>query len=52
MEYALDYGDEELREKTEALIKARSEEISRDDIKRIVIDNVKKLKAGERDLYL
>ncbi|WP_404987577.1 [FeFe] hydrogenase H-cluster radical SAM maturase HydG [Clostridium culturomicium] len=52
MEYALDYGDEELRKKTEALIKARSEEISRDDIKRIVIDNVKKLKAGERDLYL
>lgn len=52
MEYALDYGDEELREKAEALIKARSEEIRRDDIKRIVIDNVKKLKAGERDLYL
>ncbi|MEG2935922.1 MAG: [FeFe] hydrogenase H-cluster radical SAM maturase HydG [Clostridium sp.] len=52
MEYALDYGDEELREKAEALIKVRSEAIGRDDIRGIVIENVKKLKAGERDLYL
>lgn len=52
MEFALDYGDEELREKAEALIKARSEVIGRDDIKKIVIDNISKLKKGERDLYL
>lgn len=52
MEFALDYGDDELREKAEALIKTQSEKIQRPDIKRIVLNNVKKLKNGERDLYL
>ncbi|MGL5086834.1 MAG: [FeFe] hydrogenase H-cluster radical SAM maturase HydG, partial [Clostridium sp.] len=52
MEFALDYGDKEILEKAEALIKIESERIKRDDIKILLKGNVEKLKKGERDLYL
>lgn len=52
MEFALDYGDKEILEKAEALIKKESERIKRDDIKILLKGNVEKLKKGERDLYL
>ncbi len=52
MEFALDYGDEELREKAEALIKEQSAKIEREDIRTLVEENLKKLKSGERDLYI
>lgn len=52
MEFALDYGDKEILEKAEALIKKESERIKRDDIKILLKNNVEKLKKGERDLYI
>lgn len=52
MEFALDYGDEELRNKAEALVKKEAQRIEREDIKGILLENLKKLKSGERDLYI
>lgn len=52
MEFALDYGDKEILEKSEALIKKETEKIKRDSIKKLLKNNVEKLKKGERDLYL
>ncbi|MCY6960393.1 [FeFe] hydrogenase H-cluster radical SAM maturase HydG [Clostridium brassicae] len=52
MEYILDYGDEELREKGEALIREEAAKIERDDIKKLVLNNIERLKNGERDLYI
>lgn len=52
MEFALDYGDKEILEKAEALVKKESERIKRDDIKILLKNNIEKLKKGERDLYL
>ena len=52
MEFALDYGDKEILEKAEALVKKESENIKREDIKILLKNNIEKLKKGERDLYL
>ena len=52
MEFALDYGDKEILEKAEELIRKETENIKRDDIKNLLKNNVEKLKKGERDLYL
>lgn len=51
MEFLLDYGDEELKEKGEKLIKEEINKIKREDIKNIVIQNIEKIKNGERDLF-
>ena len=52
MEFALDYGDKEILEKSEALIKNEINNIKRDDVRELVKNNLEKLKKGERDLYL
>lgn len=52
MEYAVDYGDERFLEKAENFVRKQSETIDRDDIKKFTIDNIQKLKDGERDLYI
>lgn len=52
MEFALDYGDEQLLKKAEEIIKSAAENIKRDDIKEVLYKNLEKLKNGERDLYL
>ena len=52
MEYILDYGDKELLKIGDEFIAGEVEKIEREDIKKIVIDNLIKLKKGERDLYL
>ncbi|MCY6370096.1 [FeFe] hydrogenase H-cluster radical SAM maturase HydG [Clostridium ganghwense] len=52
MEFILDYGDEELYKKGEALIREEAAKIEREDIRKLVLDNMEKLKKGERDLYL
>lgn len=52
MEYILDYGDEELLKIGNEFIASEVEKIERDDIKKIVIENLIKLRKGERDLYL
>ncbi|MGL5379502.1 [FeFe] hydrogenase H-cluster radical SAM maturase HydG [Clostridium sp.] len=52
MEFALDYGDKEILEKAEEVIKREAERIKRDDIKKLLKNNLEKLKNGQRDLYL
>ena len=52
MEFALDYGDKEILEKSETLIKNEINNIKRDDVRELVKNNLEKLKKGERDLYL
>ena len=52
LEFALDYGDKEILEKAEAVIKTERERIKRDDIKELLDKNIEKLRKGERDLYL
>lgn len=51
-EFALDYGDEELCQLAEGVIKGETEAIGRDDIKNIVKENLERLKEGKRDFYL
>ena len=51
-EYAQDYGNERFREKAEKLIEKHIPEIQNDKVRQLVIDNVKRIKAGERDLYI
>ncbi|WP_251860622.1 [FeFe] hydrogenase H-cluster radical SAM maturase HydG [Clostridium sp. Marseille-Q2269] len=51
MEFLLDYGDDELKEKGEKLIKEEINKIQREDIKNTVIENIQKIKNGERDLF-
>lgn len=52
LEFAIDYGDKEILEKAEAVIKTEKERITRKDIKDLLEKNLERLKAGERDLYL
>ncbi|PRR76591.1 2-iminoacetate synthase [Clostridium thermopalmarium DSM 5974] len=52
MEFLMDYSDEELYEKGEALIKEELEKIEREDVRNLVRKNIERIKNGERDLYL
>ncbi|GAA0085746.1 [FeFe] hydrogenase H-cluster radical SAM maturase HydG [Clostridium sp. CTA-7] len=52
LEFALDYGDKEILKKAEAVIENEAERIKREDIKKLLKNNLEKLKDGERDLYL
>ncbi len=52
MEYILDYGDDELYEKAEKVIYQEADKIKREDIKELLLKNLKKIKNGERDLFL
>lgn len=51
-EYLMDYASPETRKKGEALIEKEIENISRDDIKELVRENLKKIEEGERDFRL
>ena len=52
LEFAIDYGDKEILEKAETVIKTERKRIKRDDIKELLDKNLERLRAGERDLYL
>lgn len=52
MEYAIDYGDESFLKKAEDFTMKQISEIDREDIRKFTINNIKKLKNGERDLYI
>lgn len=52
MEYAMDYGDKELTEKVEDVIERELKNLVRDDIKKMTVEKLEKIKNGERDLYL
>ncbi|QGU95965.1 [FeFe] hydrogenase H-cluster radical SAM maturase HydG [Clostridium bovifaecis] len=52
MEFLMDYGDEELHQKGEALIQEELRKIKREDVRNLVTNNIERIKSGERDLYL
>lgn len=52
MEFMLDFGDEEILKKGEALINDEIKKIERDDVRDLVVNNIEKLRNGERDIYL
>lgn len=52
LEYAVDYGDEELLKNVESFVRQQAGEIENKHIQNFVLKNIEKLKAGERDLYL
>lgn len=52
LEYAVDYGDEELLINVENFVREQASEIENKHIQKFVLKNIDKLKAGERDLYL
>lgn len=52
MEYALDYGDDDFKEKVESLVRSESEKIDKKETRDFVLKNIDRLKNGERDLYL
>jgi len=51
-EYALDYGDDEFKLMAQKVIDQELEKIERPDIKELLINNLKRLHNGERDLFL
>lgn len=51
MEYALDYGDEELKKVVVEMIDKEAANIKNNDIRIKLIDNVERIKEGARDLY-
>lgn len=52
MEFLLDYGDEELMQLGQKVIAREIQKIKRTDIQTVVLNNLERLKNGERDLYL
>ena len=52
VEYALDYGDDEFKNKVEALIDDVKNSFDKQNVRNIVENRIEKLKDGERDLYV
>lgn len=52
MEYAMDYGDKDFYEKVEKVINREIKNIKREDIKKLSLEKLEKIKNGERDLFL
>ena len=51
-EYTLDYGDPVFNEKAEAIIADKVQNIENDKIQALVLENLARMDAGERDLYI
>ncbi|NMA95112.1 MAG: [FeFe] hydrogenase H-cluster radical SAM maturase HydG [Clostridiales bacterium] len=51
-EYMLDYGDEDLKTKVEAIMEREIAKIQDKKIKDLVVNNINKLKEGKRDVFL
>ncbi len=52
MEYLMDYADEDLRVKGKAFILNAAEDLKNPKVKDLLLDNIKKIEAGKRDLFL
>lgn len=52
MEFIEDYGDEELFKKAEKIIYEEASNIQREDIQKLLLDNLGKIKKGQRDLFI
>ncbi len=51
-EYAQDYGDDSFRAKADQIIEKHIPTILNEKVRQLTIDNIVRIKAGERDLYL
>lgn len=51
MEYAIDYGDEEFKEAVDRIIEREALNIKDSKIRESLLNNIDRIKAGERDLY-
>ena len=51
-EYAQDYGDEAFRQKADKLMEKHIPTILNDKIRKLTIEYIARIKAGERDLYV
>lgn len=51
-EFIEDYGDEKIKEIGQKLINNNIDKIEDEKTKQIVVDNIKRIKNGERDLYI
>lgn len=51
-EYAIDYGDDEFKAQADKVIQSHLKDIKSDKVREIVVGNIARIKAGERDLYL
>jgi len=51
-EYMMDYGNDAFKEQADQLIKSQFVNIGNEKVRALVIDNIQKIKDGERDLYL
>lgn len=52
MEYVMDYGDEDIRNKVYKLVEKELEKIERKEIKEYTEKSIEKIKCGERDFYI
>ena len=52
MEYLMDYADEDFRIKGKAFILNAAEDLKNPKVKDLLLDNIKKIEAGKRDLFL
>lgn len=51
MEYALDYGDDDFKKLVEDMINKEAANVKSEDTRNKLIENVEKIKQGQRDLY-
>lgn len=52
MEYAMDFGDDELRERVFGILNKEIEKIKSPEMKELTIKNLKLIKEGQRDLFV
>ena len=51
-EYMMDFGNSEFKEQAELLIEREIPKIENEKVRKLVEENIKRIKAGERDLYI
>ncbi|HHX63087.1 MAG TPA: [FeFe] hydrogenase H-cluster radical SAM maturase HydG [Epulopiscium sp.] len=51
-EYMVDFGSDEFKEQADTLIQREIPKIENEKVRKLVEENIKKIKAGERDLYI
>ena len=52
VEYALDYGDEEIKKQVDELIESVKDDFQKQNVRKMVESRIERLKNGERDLYV
>lgn len=52
MEYVEDFGDSELKDSAKELIYQEAEKVNNEKVKILLLNNLKQIESGVRDLYL